>query len=110
LRKALAAAGTDDEDLRAELARDGQVLGLQSAEVARCLWRPVGDDTAGADEHVAVVAHPADHDVIVTVAGHDVGVGVVVLVELHGPVVGAERARGSGFRRDGKIAAVRERG
>lgn len=35
LREALAAAGADDEDLRTELARDGQVLGLQSAEVAR---------------------------------------------------------------------------
>ena len=96
----------------ADLGSAREVLGAQAGEAAAGVRGPVAHDLDGADEHVALVAGLADHHVVVAVAGDHVGVGVVVLVELHPSVPGrGMRSTPAGCPRwPGKIAAVRERG
>lgn len=138
LRKALAAAGADDQDLRSEPGGLGQIGLGEAGQVAAGRRRPAGDDAVGGEQQVALVAFLVDHHMIVAVTGDDVGVGVAVEIELHGVgsvgrkkarrKKGMERARqrgveegkrrkcGKGERRrfkvtiQGEIAAVRQRG
>src|SRR5690606_490490 len=79
--EALAAAGADQHDLDAERTHRLEIIRRQRVEAAA---RPAADDLAGGDQQIALMAHLVDQHVVLTVAGDDVGVGVVVEVELHG--------------------------